>query len=158
MDQLLIFFAQYLFLLSCVVSTVYFLQQNWSQKKKILLVAVPAFVLAYLAALVASQLYFDPRPFVVGNFIPLIPHIADNGFPSDHALLVCAIASVATFLNTRLAFVLWIIALLVMAGRVYVGLHTVLDVGASVCITFASTLLVVKAMSYYQVENWKLFT
>ena len=142
MDVAFIFFAKYLFVLSLTLSGLYFLTQNRNSKKHIILFAVPSLLFAYILALAAGHFYFDARPFVVDNFIPLIPHAPDNGFPSDHALLVSSIAVIGLYLHKRLGAVLTVIAILVMAGRVYVGVHHVTDVVASAGISLFATSLV----------------
>ena len=141
-DWFFIFAAQYLFVFSCVISGLYFFRQEWPERKRIILFALPSLVLTYILGLVAAHFYYDPRPFVVDHFIPLIPHAPDNGFPSDHALLVSSIAVIGLYLHKRLGAVLSVIAVLVMAGRVYVGVHHVIDVVASVGISLFATTLV----------------
>ena len=142
MDVVFIFFAKYLFVLSLTISGLYFLTQERNVKKQIILFAVSSLLFSYVLALAASHFYFNARPFVVEHFIPLIPHAPDNGFPSDHALLVSSIAIIGLYLNKRLGVLLSAIAVLVMAGRVYVGVHHVIDVVASAGISlFAVTLV-----------------
>ena len=142
MDVVFIFFAKYLFVLSLTISGLYFLTQERNVKKQIILFAVTSLLFSYVLALAASHFYFNARPFVVEHFIPLIPHAPDNGFPSDHALLVSSIAIIGLYLNKRLGVLLSAIAVLVMAGRVYVGVHHVIDVVASAGISlFAITLV-----------------
>lgn len=108
--------------------------------------AIPAALLAYMVGVIGGLVYYDPRPFVVGHFKPLILHAPDNGFPSDHALLVSAIAAVGTLWNKKLGFVLWILAVFVAAGRVYVGVHHTIDVVGS---------FIISALTIYVV--WRLF-
>ena len=142
LDTFFILTAKYLFLVPVLCSGVYFLLQPRASQKKILMFAVPSLALTYLLALLASHLYYDPRPFVLGNFTPLIPHAPDNGFPSDHALLVSAIAIIGSYLNRKLGAALWVFGLLVAIARVYVGVHHPIDVTASICISILATSIV----------------
>ncbi|MDE1975615.1 MAG: phosphatase PAP2 family protein [Patescibacteria group bacterium] len=107
--------------------------------------AISAALLAYIIGVVGGLLYYDPRPFIIGHFTPLIPHAPDNGFPSDHALLASAIAMIGTIWNRRLGFALWILAVLIAIGRVYVGVHHVIDVCGSFIISILAVLLVFSA-------------
>jgi undecaprenyl-diphosphatase len=64
----------------------------------------------------------------VEHFRPLIPHEADNGFPSDHALLAAGIVAAVGF-----ARLLWVLPFGLLAGlvdwaRVGVGVHHPIDV------------------------------
>ncbi|OHA92170.1 MAG: hypothetical protein A3J09_01620 [Candidatus Zambryskibacteria bacterium RIFCSPLOWO2_02_FULL_51_21] len=109
-----------------------------SKYRKLIYAAILTFALAFVLSNIARALYFNPRPFVVGGFEPLIPHAPDNGFPSDHALLFSAIASVAMFLDKRLSILLWILAAAVGFYRVYAGIHHVIDILASFGISILS--------------------
>src|ERR1700730_9982138 len=139
MDAFFIFSAKYLFLAPIALLALYFLLRSWPEKKSIATFALPALILTYRAALVGGQAYFDARPFVEAHFTPLIPHIPDNGFPSDHALLVSAVAAIGSYLNWRLGAALWVLAFIVAAARVYVGLHHPIDVLGSAAIAIIST-------------------
>lgn len=110
--------------------------------------AIPAGLFALALGTLANHLYFDPRPFVALHFTPLVPHVPDNGFPSDHTLLVSAVAMIGTLWNRRLGMVLWILAILVAIGRVYVGLHHVLDVIASMVFAVIATLAWYATLKY----------
>ncbi len=132
-DNFFIFGAKYLYLLSVAISFTYFLKSI--DKKKLFKLGIIVLPVSYLLALLARSLYYNPRPFVAQNFNPLIDHIADNGFPSDHTLLVASLAVWATLLNRKLGLTLWIIALVVAVSRVYVGVHHTVDVLGSMVIS-----------------------
>lgn len=146
MDNVFIFGAKYLFLFVPLIALVFFLRQSRSNQKEMVIFSAISVALICLLAVLASHLYFNPRPFVVGNFTPLIPHSADNGFPSDHVLLVSAIASVVTYFNRRIGLVLWGVTIIVAASRVYVGVHHFADVLASMIISLSVTALVYTSM------------
>lgn len=132
MDLVFIFAAKYLFVLPIVVLGGYFFSRPWPEQKRMMLFAIPAALLTYVLGLIGSHLYFDPRPFVVEHFIPLVSHAPDNGFPSDHTLLVSVLATIGMFWNRRLSIALWGIAITVAVARVYVGVHHTVDVLGSI--------------------------
>jgi undecaprenyl-diphosphatase len=146
MNTVFIFGARYLFLLVPLIALVFFLKQSRSKQKEMAIFSVISIVLIYLLAVLAGHVYFNPRPFVVGNFTPLIPHSADNGFPSDHVLFVSAIASVIMYFNRRISLVLWGLTIIVATSRVYVGVHHFVDVLASMIISLLVTALVYTSM------------
>lgn len=88
-------------------------------------------VLAYAFAKIGSAVYSDPRPFVVDHVRPLISHAADNGFPSDHALLAAALVAMVAFVRPTLALPIALLGILVDWARVGAGLHHVTDVAGS---------------------------
>lgn len=143
-----IFLAKYLLILPTLILGIYFLTQPRQIQKNILTFTIPSLLLTYLLGLLAGHLYYDPRPFVVGNFTPLIPHTPDNGFPSDHTLVVSAIAIIGSYLNWRLGVILWVLGLIVAAARVYIGLHHPIDVVGSLAIAVIATSAVFLFIKY----------
>jgi undecaprenyl-diphosphatase len=148
MDAFFIFSAKYLFVLPALILAGYFFAQHWPAQKRMALFAVPAGLLAGVFDLLGNYLYYDPRPFVVGHFEPLIAHIPDNGFPSDHTLFAATFAAVGMYWNRWLGIVLWAIALLVAVARVYVGLHHPIDVLGGIVIALVAVSLWNAVLAY----------
>lgn len=93
--------------------------------------AWPLFVGAFVAValdLVAGILYADVRPFVALHVAPLVPHDADNGFPSDHSVVAAFAALVAWRCDRRLGIAAWIVAIAIGTARVFCLLHRPEDV------------------------------
>lgn len=132
-----------------VILGAYFLTRRWPAQKKMVLFAVPAGLLTYVLGLIAGLLYTDPRPFVIGHFAPLIQHVADNGFPSDHTLLAASLAMVGMYWNKWLGVILWTIAILIGIARVYVGLHHQIDIAMSMIIAVAAVSAWYVAVKYF---------
>jgi undecaprenyl-diphosphatase len=138
MDAATVFIAQYLYLFVLLTGMIFFFLQPRKIQKSMIVCGVIIAPLAYIVSRIAGLLYFDPRPFLVGHFIPLIAYAPDNGFPSDHVLLTGAIAMVIWFYNKKLSVVLLAIALLIGWARVYSGIHNVADIAGSVAIVLAA--------------------
>lgn len=136
-DYFFIFGAKYLYLLAGLVALVWFLKLPGEKKKGVVIFGIIALPAIYIVSKIGAWLYFDPRPFVVGHFTPLIPHDPDNGFPSDHILILSAIASVIYPFSRKTSAVIWLIALVVGISRVYVGIHHPVDVTGSAMISIA---------------------
>jgi undecaprenyl-diphosphatase len=134
MNIFIIFIAKYLVFVSAAIAVFYFAKQSHAKKKEMLIFAVILLPLSYIAAKLISRFYFDPRPFVEGNFTPLLPHAPNNGFPSDHALLGAAIAFAIFHFNKKLGFLLLYLTILVGAARVLAGVHHVVDIAGSIVI------------------------
>ena len=131
-DMAAVFGASYLYIVLLAAALVWYLLQPRSAKLEMIAWGIIALPLMYLLLIVAGMVYYDARPFVVGNYTPLIPHSPDNGFPSDHTLLCSATASIVFFYNKKMSAVLWVLTALVGASRVYTGLHHTTDILASV--------------------------
>ncbi len=134
MDLIIIFGAKQLIILSALVtlSVLWILPSRDRVRFTILLII--ALPLAYVLAKIAGHLYFNPRPFVVGNFEPLVQHGVDNGFPSDHTLLSSALAAAVTTIRPRIGAVLWITAIVIGTCRVLAGVHHALDIIGAIVI------------------------
>ena len=146
-DTLAVFGAKYLFLAVVGISAVFFLRQPRAVKRRMATYAVVAWPLMLVIARAIAHFYFDPRPFVVGGFQPLVPHEADNGFPSDHALLCAAIASLLFPFDKKLSTVAWTLTILVGVSRVYVGIHHPIDVFGSMTIAATISAIVYRSMA-----------
>ncbi len=134
MDTIAIVIAKYFYLLVLALAAVYFLLQPGRVKKAMVVCGVIVAPLAYVIAKIAGHFYYNARPFVVGHFTPLLAHVADNGFPSDHVLLTAAVATIIFFFNKKWSVVFLVLAALIGWARVYVGIHHVTDVLGSIVI------------------------
>ena len=95
-------------------------------------------VLALFINWVMNQLYWQPRPFVVHSFTPLIPHGAEeSSFASDHAIVGFGVAWMVT--RARMAFswvfVTWVWVLVIAWSRVFAGVHYPIDMVGSFVIS-----------------------
>jgi undecaprenyl-diphosphatase len=134
MNSLILFGAKYLYFFQIVLAAIYLLFQKRSQQKSIIVLSAIFLSLVYIVAQIIAVFYFDPRPFVVDHFTPLIPHAPDNGFPSDHMLLTSAIASILFVYNKKLGILAWVVAIVVGVSRVYAGIHHLTDIVGSAVI------------------------
>ncbi len=129
MDSLIIFLAKDLFVAVALIWLVAFFIIPRNVRKQFALTFIIAAVIAVIISRIAGALYFHPRPFAAQHIVPLIPHDAnDNGFPSDHALLVTTIAASIYFYHKKLAAAAFVLGLLVATGRVWAHLHSPLDI------------------------------
>lgn len=137
MENLIIFGAEKLIFLSPLLVVWVWYRSTPEVRRQIFILAGLSLPLTYISAVLARTLWFNPRPFVIQGFEPLIPHIADNGFPSDHMLLASALAVLISFFNKQWSVALWVIALLVGLSRVGAGVHHVTDILGSILIAGA---------------------
>ena len=137
MTHIIIFTANYLYLLPVVIFIAYGLLTK--RRREFILLSVLVLPTSYLLGVLAGHLFYDPRPFVVSHTTPLFPHAPDNGFPSDHALLTGTLAALITAFSVPLGLFMWFLAFLIGASRVLAGVHHALDILGSFLIAAAST-------------------
>lgn len=84
--------------------------------------------------LTLGLLWFEPRPFMVGVGHTWLEHVADNGFPSDHATLAWSLGLglVLTGGSNRWGAVACLAGLAAGWARVFLGVHFPMDVLASI--------------------------
>jgi undecaprenyl-diphosphatase len=103
--------------------------------------AVIILVVGYGFARIGAAVYSDPRPFTLDHVKPLIAHAADNGFPSDHALLAATLVALLVIAETWWAIPEAALAFLVDWARVGAGIHHVADVLGSTLFVAAATVV-----------------
>lgn len=89
-DSIIILCANYLFIVPVLTVLWVCLTAIPQQRGLLLLRGCIITALCVALAEVAEGVYYECRPFVTHHFRPLVAHVADNGFPSDHALLTFA--------------------------------------------------------------------
>ncbi len=154
LETIFIFGAQYLYIIVLIIAFLWFLKQARARQKEVLTLMCICLPLIFIASLIAGHLYYNPRPFVLGNFKPLIPHKPNNGFPSHHVLLVSAISAVIFVFSRRVSLLLWILTLFVGLSRIYAGVHHIVDVAASVLIS----VILVSLTYFLYVKRSTLYT
>jgi undecaprenyl-diphosphatase len=134
LDAIMAFLAQYFYLVVAALAVLYLF--IWYRSRWMELAVAAAFigVVAYALSKVCALLIESPRPFVVTSQPALIASATDNGFPSDHTLLVGVLAMLVTLVSWRAGLVFWALALVVGLARVYAGVHHLVDVLGSLVI------------------------
>lgn len=126
MDSIIIFSAKYLILgvLLIAILTWY----KTSKRQEFILGLILASIVAYAFVVLAGNIYYHPRPFVVQNIQPLISHASDNGFPSEHTVAAMTITTVIYFYRKKFAALAFLITLGVAIGRVQAHVHSWIDI------------------------------
>jgi undecaprenyl-diphosphatase len=128
LDSLFIFGENYAYFIIMIIAGGFIACQPRQQQKAALLLGSFSFPLTYGLLKAIGYFYYDARPFVVGHFQPLIPHEANNGFPSDHTFIAAAISAVLWPFTRPVSLICWGLTALVAISRVYVGVHHAVDV------------------------------
>lgn len=142
MHSLIIFVGKYFIFLSLAAVGIYWLSAKTSVKLSLAWQLVAGGILALALSVLAAHLYYDTRPFVSHHLVPLIPHAADNGFPSDHALLAAFLAFTMFLYSRRASLLLFIIAVLIGWARVAAHIHNPIDIVGSFVIAGLSVIVV----------------
>ncbi len=149
METLIIFAAKYLFLLSIAAFVGVFLLLDSLQKRYFIKLSLLTAIIALALARIASTFYNNPRPFMVEHIQPLVSHGSDNGFPSDHTLLIMTIAVIIFQFNKKLGIFLGVVGLIVGIARVLAKVHHPIDILGSSVIAFLAITISVYLLKRY---------
>ena len=153
-DTLLIFSAQYLPFLIVIVAILFMAKLEILLWRSAVALLFSASVIAFVTDKILNLIVFSPRPFVIKDVVPLFPHLADNGFPSEHVLFAMVIASVVFVYNRKLGVALGILALIVGLARVAANVHHPIDVIGGIVIAVTSTFCAHWVLSLQKVKNF----
>lgn len=128
MDSIIVFCAAYLYLFVIAGLALAWLKTAKNLRVQFILATIAAGIIAFILSRIAAKLYYDPRPFVTEHVKPLIAHAADNGFPSDHALLTMTLSAVTYFYNKKVAIGMLALTAIVGVARVLAKVHSPLDI------------------------------
>jgi undecaprenyl-diphosphatase len=103
-----------------------------------------AAALALAVNLIIHAIYDRPRPYESHSIAHPWSSSTDASFPSDHASASLAIAFAVLAFDTTVGALFLVAALLITAGRVFIGAHYPGDVVASLAVALASAFLVVR--------------
>jgi undecaprenyl-diphosphatase len=145
-QQFFVFGAVYAIGISLIISFIVFLKSysNSSEKNRsmMLVYALISTILMVIAVKLAEFFYYNPRPFIVHHFTPIIPFTVDNGFPSGHTVFSAGLAAIASpYAKKFFSIVLWLIVIWVAFSRIYLGVHHTIDVIGSIVIAVLVSLL-----------------
>ena len=146
MEFIIILGAKYLFALVLLGAIIVGIMLPKERRLSYLVAAIITGIFALIFTKIAGTLYFDPRPFTHGVHA-LIPHEADNGFPSDHTVLSISAAVISLTANRKYGIGLFALALIVGLCRVLSGIHSPLDILTGILIGLIAAFLGYKISS-----------
>lgn len=147
MNEIIIIVAKYFILLPLTLAIVVAYQlPNSKARINYGIALVVGGLIALILARVAGLLILDPRPFVVGHFLPLISHAADNGFPSDHTLFASLLGWTTLRYSKKYGIVILCLSLIIGLSRVLAGVHHVEDIIGAFVVSGVAMLVVRFAM------------
>ena len=142
MDSLIVFVATYFLYLGVIVTLWFWWRCERTTKIELLVRLVAGGLLALALAAIGGRLYYDPRPFVTEHVAPLFAHAADNGFPSDHALLTSFLGFTVLMYSRKVGAILLAVAVAVGAARVAAHVHSARDIVGSFVFSALAAVIV----------------
>lgn len=141
MESITVFFASKLHIVIVLAGALFFVLLSKERKIVFAYKALIALPIAFLLGRLANLFISSPRPFVVENIQPLIAHIPNNGFPSEHTLLVATISALVYTESKVVGVILGVLAISVGIARVLANVHHSVDVVGSVGIAVFAVVI-----------------
>lgn len=152
MRELAIFFAQWMVFCVPMLLAVLWIFGEQRQRRVVLLAGL-SIALALACNLVIRELWFHPRPFMLGLGQNFLAHAPGASFPSDHASGLFAIAFALILASLRkTGLVMLGLALLVSWARVYLGVHFPFDILGGCLVGLLSAWLVRQGLAWRQLD------
>ena len=114
------------------------------EKRAALVATVVGTAIALSANQALGQLWFEPRPFMIGLGHTFAVHVPENSFPSDHATFMWTVGLglIATGASRRWGLAVCAAGSLVSLGpRSYLGLHFPIDMLSSAAVAAACSFV-----------------
>ncbi|MGH7195846.1 MAG: phosphatase PAP2 family protein [Candidatus Saccharimonadales bacterium] len=128
MDGIIVFCARYLFIFVVLGLALAWLPLSKKAKIQFIVATILAGIVAFILSRIGGHFYVDQRPFVAQHVKPLLAHAADNGFPSDHALLTGTLTAITYFFNKKIANIMLVLTIIIGIARVLARVHSPLDI------------------------------
>lgn len=127
LDKLMIFGTTDLIYITFMLVLLLGLKGGIREKKSFLLMVL-GLPIAVLLIKFIHLFYFEQRPFVNFNFLPIVPESTDASFPSRHAAISAVIAFAYTYFKSKWSWLFLPVMIWIGLSRIYVGVHYPLDI------------------------------
>ena len=123
---------------------VFMTRASWQGIVAPLAILAAAWLAGLLLDFIVAKIIKEPRPYLTNPEIKLlfIPMSGWKSFPSDHVMSAFLILFLALLFHLPAAWSLLPLALWVVWGRLYAGLHYPLDIIGGVCVAGLVALIV----------------
>ncbi len=145
LDVLGIFLAKYLayFFVLFFIGAILFIKDRQRRIAAVLYSLLSFFIGYGLIKYTINFFLYRDRPFVSGNFAPLIDINQTAAMPSGHALTFFLLSTIIYLVvSRRVGGWLYVFAFLIGIGRIYAGVHYPLDILAGAIIGILTAILV----------------
>lgn len=130
--MLIIACAKYLIIIVGLLAIFYWLRLPNKQKLQTLIFGIITGMVALILAKIGGSLFYDARPFVSDNVVPLFRYTADNGFPSDHTLLAACVAVTIFIVSKKWGIGFTVLVVIIGTSRVLAYVHHPIDIIGSI--------------------------
>lgn len=151
LDFVMIFGAEYLIYLVFILMFFFSVKGGLKEKKSFLLSLLCLPIVIIIIKLI-HLFFFEPRPFVSYQILPLISHQADASFPSRHTSIMAAIAFSYTYYKSKWSPLFLLALLWVGISRIYAGVHYPQDILGGIAVGIITLLIALQIKKMIKVK------
>lgn len=136
LDFLMVFGAEYLIFIVIIVALLVFLKNRQGVLQLIISLSIGVIAIKTL-----DLVFYEPRPFLIFNIIPLVRQPIEGSFPSMHTAILTIMAF--SFIKAKRKFGQMMLIPVVWTGfaRIYTGVHYPLDILGGAIVGILSVII-----------------
>ncbi len=150
-DSLMIFGARFVIYLTFLLIFALAIKGGVKEKKALIL-AIMTIPIIILLIKCIHIFYYETRPFVDNDILPLISYNTDASFPSRHTSIMSAITFSYLYFRSKWAFVFGFLMLWVGMARIFVGVHFPIDIIGGIIVGLISQISGVQIIKLIKVR------
>lgn len=151
LDALMVYITDYLIFVS-VILLFSLAKEGGPAERKTLLVSLLSIPIAIILIKTIHIFYFEPRPFITYQFLPLSLEENNASFPSRHATIMAIFAFASTYYKHQWSLFIVILMALVGVSRIYVGVHYPLDIMGGILTGLLSVIIARQVITYLKIR------
>lgn len=151
LDAFMIYSTEYVIFITGILMFILAKEGGVSERKAFIL-SLLAIPMSILLIKVIHLFYYEPRPFITHEVIPLLLEGNNASFPSRHTTIMSIFAFAATYFKHQWNVLIIILMALVGVSRIYVGVHYPIDIVGGILTGFVSILLTKQLIKFLKIR------
>lgn len=152
LDSLMIFGAEHLIYLMLILVFLFTIKGNIRERKSFIIFLI-SFPIMVLVIKLIHLFFFEARPYVTNDILPLISYRADDAsFPSRHTAISFVMALPFLYYKSKWGIPLLLLAIWVGLSRIYVGVHYPLDILGGIIVGIVSLIISKQIVKFLKIK------
>lgn len=151
MDALMIYSTEYLIFVTPVLMFI-LAKDGGVNERKAFIMSLLAIPVSILLIKIIHLIYFEPRPFITYQILPLVTEASNASFPSRHTTIMAIFAFASTYYKHQWGLLIVILMALVGVSRIYVGVHYPIDIIGGILTGLVSIIITKQVVKFLKIR------